>query len=129
MPAMPRPGRPVRGSRTGRPIVVLMDLLGRRWALRVIWELREKRLAFRALQDACGRLSPTVLNARLKELRENRLIDLDERDGYGLTPLGHQLLELLLPLGAWSERWARATAPNSETSDRRSARELDARKR
>jgi DNA-binding HxlR family transcriptional regulator len=129
MPAMPRPGRPVRGSRTGRPIVVLMDLLGRRWALRVIWELRGKRLAFRALQDACGRLSPTVLNARLKELRENRLIDLEERDGYGLTPLGRQLLELLLPLGAWSERWARARAPNSETSGRRSARELDARKR
>ena len=100
----------MRGSRTGRPIVVLIDLLGRRWALRVLWELRESRLAFRALQHACGGLSPTVLNARLRELRENHLVDLEDRDGYGLTPLGRQLLELLLPLSAWSEQWARATS-------------------
>jgi len=37
----PRPGRPVRGSRTGRPIMALLDLLGRRWVLRILWELRE----------------------------------------------------------------------------------------
>ncbi|HJV56497.1 MAG TPA: transcriptional regulator, partial [Methylomirabilota bacterium] len=41
MASTPRPGWPVRGSRTGRPIMALMDLLGRRWALRVIWELRD----------------------------------------------------------------------------------------
>ena len=126
MPATPRPRRPVRGSRTGRPIMVLMDLLGRRWALRVIWELRDKKLAFRALQHACGGLSQTVLNARLKELRENSLVELDESDGYGLTPLGRQLLGLLLPLSAWSERWARATAPGSDVSDQRSAHKLAA---
>ena len=63
MAGTPRPGRPVRGSRTGRPIMALLDLLSRRWTLRVIWELREGRLTFRALQDACGGMSPTVLNA------------------------------------------------------------------
>ena len=36
----PIPGKPVRGSKTGRPIMALLDLLGRRWALRVLWELR-----------------------------------------------------------------------------------------
>ena len=30
----------VRGSRTGRPIMALLDLLGRRWTLRILWELR-----------------------------------------------------------------------------------------
>ena len=45
MARTPRPGRPVRGSQTGRPIMALMDLLGRRWTLRVIWELRDGRLA------------------------------------------------------------------------------------
>jgi len=106
--------------------MVLMDLLGRRWALRVIWELRDKKLAFRALQHACGGLSPTVLNARLKELRENSLVELDESDGYGLTSLGRQLLGLLLPLSAWSDRWAKATAPGSDASGQRSAHKLAA---
>ncbi len=113
MPGTPRPGRPVRGSRTGRPIMALIDLLGRRWALRIIWELRAARLTFRALQDACGGLSPTVLNQRLKELRESHLVDLVERDGYGLTPFGHQLRQALHPLVEWSKRWARATSTDS----------------
>lgn len=110
MPGTPRPGRPVRGSRTGRPFMVLLDLLGRRWALRIVCELRDARLTFRALQDACGGTSPSVLNQRLKELRENQLVDLVEPDGYGLTPYGHQLRQSLQPLIEWSKRWARATS-------------------
>lgn len=108
MASTPRPGRPVRGSRTGRPIMALMDLLGRRWALRVIWELRDGRLTFRALQDACGGVSPTVLNERLRELRESGLLDADGAVGYGLTPLGRELIEHALPLVTWSARWAAA---------------------
>jgi DNA-binding HxlR family transcriptional regulator len=108
MRGTPRPGRPVRGSTTGRPLMALLDLLGRRQALRVIWELREARLSFRALQEACGGVSPTVLNQRLKELRESGLVDQLEGEGYGLTPLGHQLRQALRPLRVWSEeRWAK----------------------
>ena len=106
MARTPRPGRPVRGSRTGRPIMALMDLLGRRWALRVIWELRERRRTFRALQEACGGVSPTVLNARLRELRESGLLDSAGTDGYGLTARGRELIEQFLPLVAWSTKWA-----------------------
>jgi DNA-binding HxlR family transcriptional regulator len=40
-PSTPRPGRPVAGSHTGRPIMAAFDLLSRRWALRVIWELHQ----------------------------------------------------------------------------------------
>ena len=107
MTTTPRPGRRVRGSRTGRPIMALIDLLGRRWALRVIWELRDRRLTFRALQEACDGVSPTVLNDRLRELRDSLLIDLTS-EGYGLTALGRELLTLFLPLVEWSTRWARA---------------------
>jgi DNA-binding HxlR family transcriptional regulator len=106
MTRTPRPGRAVRGSRTGRPIMALMDLLGRRWALRVIWELREGRRTFRALQEACGGVSPTVLNARLRELRESGLLDSAGTDGYGLTARGRELIEQFLPLVAWSTKWA-----------------------
>ena len=107
----PRPGRPVRGSRTGRPVMALLHLLSRRWALRAIWELRAGRLTFRALQGACGGVSPTVLNRRLRELRESGLVDLAGSQGYGLTPLGRELIEVFLPLAEWSRRWARAIPP------------------
>ena len=43
--------RPVRGSRSGRPIMAALDLLGRRWALRLLWELRDGPRTFRALRE------------------------------------------------------------------------------
>jgi DNA-binding HxlR family transcriptional regulator len=96
----------VRGSRTGRPIMALLDLLGRRWSLRILWELREERkLTSRALRMACDEASPTVLQARLSELREAGFIALGEAGGYGLTPLGRELSETFLPLHRFAERW------------------------
>jgi DNA-binding HxlR family transcriptional regulator len=96
----------VRGSRTGRPIMMLLDLLGRRWTLRIVWELREAPRRFRELQDSIG-ASPTIINTRLTELREAKLVELDPDSGYRLTALGEELLRLMLPLHVWSEKWAK----------------------
>ena len=96
----------VRGSKTGRPIMVLLDLLGRRWTLRIVWELREAPKRFRELQDSIG-ASPTIVNARLADLREAKLVELDPERGYRLTALGDELLRLFLPLHVWSEKWAK----------------------
>src|SRR5262249_5528510 len=101
----PRPGRAVRGSASGRPIMALLDLLGRRMTLRVLWELRGGRLTFRALLTA-AETNPSVLNARLRDLRELGVVDHDAA-GYGLTPPGSELLQRLLPLDDWAKRWAR----------------------
>lgn len=97
----------VRGSRTGRPIMVLLDLLGRRWSLRILWELRDARLTSRALRTACDEASPTVLQARLTELREAGFVELGDGGGYGLTPLGRELCETFMPLHRFAERWKR----------------------
>jgi len=97
----------VRGSTTGRPIMALLDLLGRRWTLRIVWELREQPRRFRELQDLIG-ASPTIVNTRLAELREAKLVELDEPVGYRLTALGNELLRLFLPLHVWSVKWAKA---------------------
>jgi DNA-binding HxlR family transcriptional regulator len=91
-----------RGSRTGRPIMVLLDVLGRRWAMRILWELRDGPLTFRELQERCGGVSPSVLNARIADLRELSAI---EKDAYALTKAGQSLGELLLPLDGWAKRW------------------------
>ncbi len=98
--------RAVRGSRSGRPIMALLDLLGRRWSLRIIWELREQPLTSRALRAACDEASPTVLQARLSDLRQAGLVELILASGYRLTPMGKELLETFLPLHRFAERWS-----------------------
>ncbi|MDP9910532.1 DNA-binding HxlR family transcriptional regulator [Variovorax boronicumulans] len=101
----PRIGQPVRGSTTGRPLMVALDLLGRRTALRVLWELREGSLTFRALQDACE-TNTRLLNTRLTELREVDLVEHAE-GGYRLTDEGRRLSKALKPLSAWADQWGR----------------------
>ncbi|MGY8679534.1 helix-turn-helix domain-containing protein [Bradyrhizobium sp. UFLA05-153] len=97
--------RSVRGSRTGRPIMALLDLLGKRWSLRILWELRGAPLTSRALRSACDEASPTVLQARLTELREAGFVELGDAGGYSLTPLGRELCETFMPLHRFAERW------------------------
>ena len=102
--------RAVRGSKSGRPIMALLDLLGRRWTLRIMWELREGPLTSRALRTACDEASPTVMQARLTELREADLIELVPGDGYRLTELGSDLNDTFLPLHRFAARWSKQTA-------------------
>jgi DNA-binding HxlR family transcriptional regulator len=97
-------GKQARGTTSGRPIMVALDLLGRRMTLKILWELRESRLTFRALQSAVN-TNPGLLNTRLAELREARLID-HEPGGYGLTAQGAKLFGVILPLNAWADAWA-----------------------
>lgn len=86
--------------------MALLDLLGRRGTLRLLWELRDGRpQSFRALQESAGGMSPSVLNDRLKELREARLLVAAEA-GYELTEAGLELVRRLKPLNGWAETWA-----------------------
>jgi DNA-binding HxlR family transcriptional regulator len=97
-------GQPRKRLSDGRPIMVLLDVLGRRWTLRILWELREERLTFRELRERCDNVSPTSLNRRLRDLREAGLVDLSE-EGYGYTERGRELGQYLLELNRWSEAW------------------------
>jgi DNA-binding HxlR family transcriptional regulator len=85
--------------------MALFDLLGRRWTLRVIWELSEETLSFRALRNRCDSMSTSVLNERLSELRQAEIVEL-RPDGYRLTHEGQTLLRDLQPLKRWARRWA-----------------------
>lgn len=108
MTNIPYPGSPVRGSRSGAPVMALFDLLGRRWAMGVLWILCENApLTFRELQEKCESISPAVLNTRLKELREAQLVA-RHTDGYVPTDLGRDLYSQLVPLGHWAKTWARS---------------------
>jgi|TARA_R110002072_G_scaffold242228_3_gene400992 DNA-binding HxlR family transcriptional regulator len=101
-----KPGMPVRGSTTGRPVMVLFDRLGQRWTLRILWELRRGRMTFRELRGYCDEISPTVLNQRLKTLRELGFVN-HEEGGYGYTEIGADLAEKLGQFDKWAEEWAK----------------------
>jgi DNA-binding HxlR family transcriptional regulator len=89
-----------------RPIMALLELLGRRWVLRIVWELRDGPLLFRVLQERCEGMSSSVLNLRLRELRAAGVLELGA-GGYRLSGEGRRLLEEAYPpLNAWAERWA-----------------------
>lgn len=83
--------------------MALLDLLGRRGTLRLLWELRDGHgQSFRLLRDSAGGISPSVLNDRLKELREAGIVELGDA-GYVLTPAGRGLVQALKPLNRWAE--------------------------
>lgn len=110
MTEIPLPGLPVRGSRTGAPIMALFDLIGRRWAMGVLWTLAEIGPAtFRRLQGACESISPAVLNQRLKELQAAGLVHRIDA-GYAVTELGNDLYTHLVPLGDLAKEWATGLA-------------------
>lgn len=90
--------------------MALFDLLGKRWAMGVVWQLRNGPATFRALQAVCESISPAVLNSRLKELREAKLVCATDA-GYALTDMGVELSQLLEPFGAWAIAWAMQVAP------------------
>lgn len=92
-------------ANSGQPVMAVLDLVGQKWMLRILWELRDAPLTFRALRARCDNISPTVLNQRLGALREAGLVELTEA-GYEPTELCRGLGDILLQLTQWSRMWA-----------------------
>lgn len=97
----------MRGSSTGRPVMAILDYLGRRWTLRIGWELRAGPLAFRELQRRCEIGSPNVLALRLREGAELGVFARDGAGQYGLTRSGRRLAAILGDLDGWAKGWSR----------------------
>ena len=91
--------------------MALFDLLGRTWSLGALWQLCEGGPAtFRELQSRCEGVSPTVLNARLKELRRANLVERTDA-GYAATEFGKEFHEMMRPIAFWSRKWASRIEP------------------
>jgi DNA-binding HxlR family transcriptional regulator len=83
--------------------MILLDALGKKWTLRIMWELRDGPYTFRALQEACDMLSPTTLNGRLGDLKGLGIIK-HQSAGYRLTAKGMELAETMIDLTRWADR-------------------------
>ena len=98
-------------------MLALLDLLGRRWALRILWELRLAPASFQALQVRCDSMSTSVLSQRLGELRDAQLVEKDQAGSYCLTEPGTRLLARLDGMDEWTQEWARRLArPTADPS-------------
>lgn len=86
--------------------MALFDLLGRTWAMGVLWQLQKGPYTFRELQEKCESISPTLLNSRIKDLRKANIAE-RTLEGYQLTHRGRRLVELIRPFGDWAREWAR----------------------
>ncbi|MEU1586995.1 helix-turn-helix domain-containing protein [Micromonospora sp. NPDC005710] len=94
-----------------------LDLFGRRWSLRIVWELQRGALGFRALQHHCDNMSSSVLRQRLTELMEARIVMQEPDTAYALTELGQGAYRALRPLVRWSDEWARALGPGDPVTE------------
>jgi DNA-binding HxlR family transcriptional regulator len=95
-------------SSSSEPTVALFDLLGRRWALRILWEIREAALTFQTLHECCDSMSTSVLTRRLRELQDARLVEKDDAGRYRLTAQGAALLARLDWIDEWTRQWSGA---------------------
>jgi len=88
---------------TQRPVDTVLELLGRRWALRLIWELRRSTVSFSELRQRTG-ISPSVLSARLAELAGAGVVERDSGRRYRLSGRGRELARILYELNRWAEQ-------------------------
>jgi DNA-binding HxlR family transcriptional regulator len=106
----------LRTAGTSKSMAAALNMFGQKWALRVIWELRVGPLNFRALQAACGSVSPSVLQRRLHELRKLMLIERIPRLGYRLSARGERLFQVLVMLNKWSGELRPAAQSDDKSS-------------
>lgn len=76
--------------------LMVLDVLGRRWSPRIVFELSGGALGFNELRGRCDEMSPSVLSRRLAELDEAGLLCHDDFESWELTDLGYRLASALL---------------------------------
>jgi DNA-binding HxlR family transcriptional regulator len=105
-------------SKENAAISELLGLLESRYAIRVLWALRDGHAqTFRLLQDSVGGITPNTLNTRIKELREAGLLN-HGNDGYLVTPVGAELLRRLNELPPFAAKWAATQAKKKLQQER-----------
>ena len=103
-------------SKETAAISQLLGLLEARYAIRVLWALRDGHpQTFRLLQDSVGGITPNTLNTRIKELRVAGLVN-HGSDGYVVTPAGSDLLKRLNDLPAFAAKWVVSQAKKKSSN-------------
>ena len=103
-------------SKENAAIGQLLSLLEARYAMRVLWALRDGHAqTFRLLQDSVGGITPNTLNTRIKELREAGLMQ-HGSEGYSVTPTGSDLLRRMNEMQAFAAKWTASQAKKKQSA-------------
>lgn len=94
------------------PVAKSAEIIGDPWSILIVRELLLGSSRFSVLQRGLPRISPTVLNTRLKELEERGVVVKRRLSGqrgteYRLTAAGRELSAVVEALAVWGMRWAR----------------------
>jgi DNA-binding HxlR family transcriptional regulator len=98
---------PRQAPRPNCAIHTAQQLIGGKWALVVLWHLRDERRRFGELERAIGDVSQKALTECLKHLEASGLIErtayaeVPPRVEYALTPLGRTLLPIIAAIEEW----------------------------
>jgi DNA-binding HxlR family transcriptional regulator len=101
------------------PMAKATEIVGERWTLLILRELMLGTCRFSDFQRALSRISPTLLNKRLKSLEACGIIVKKKSPGqkgyeYRLTASGKELEPLIGTLAVWGMRWSRGQMTDAE---------------
>ena len=101
------------------PVAKATEILGDKWTMLIVRELLLGCTRFNEFQRAIPKISPTLLNKRLKELTAHQVVVRKPLPGqkgheYRLTAAGRELDPLVGQLAVWGMRWARGTMADDE---------------
>ncbi|NMD54984.1 helix-turn-helix transcriptional regulator [Tsukamurella conjunctivitidis] len=99
-------------------MMAALDLFGRRYAVRIVWELRFGRSRFSDLRNDIQGISSSTLSQRLSELLAAKIVAQASDGAYRLTNQGRALLLALGPLELWAQTWARSVGEDRAGDDR-----------
>jgi DNA-binding HxlR family transcriptional regulator len=92
------------------PVARTLDIVGDRWTMLILRDLRDGARKFHELQASLAGISPNTLSTRLKALEENDIVvrrfyeQHPPRAEYILTAKGNDLRAVLGALRDWGEK-------------------------
>lgn len=94
------------------PVQALIEILSRKWNLRVIFELTKKdTVRFGELKKQIGQITNTSLSTTLKDLEDNGFVnrtqfnEMPPRVEYSLTEKGKMLYPAFIAMSSWCQAY------------------------
>jgi len=111
------------------PISKTASILGEKWTIQIVREMHFGVTRFNDFMKFMPRLSPTLLNTRLKSLEECGVIyrrKIHDRKGYEylLSPSGKSLLPVIMEMGKWGVSFVFDSLSDNELNAERLIRDI-----
>jgi DNA-binding HxlR family transcriptional regulator len=102
------------------PVRTVVDVIGGKWKLEIIFHLMQQTRRFNELQRLLGAITPQMLTAQLRGLEQDGLLlrtiyaEVPPRVEYALTDLGRSLQPVLQAMCAWQMQRASNPPPAAQ---------------